>query len=232
MCQRTLEQKSHSQYHTFSIDPHKANSESHLPCIFAYQGTAYKALDSKSLTVEQLSHLEKSLRILSGLYGILHPYNYIQPYRLDMGTKTASLEGMPKNLYEYWGNQIQEHVCGEETTSSKTSSKTAEKVFILNCASQEYAKAMNLKSLEGNVTYKDCVFMVNGKKAASYHAKYARGLMVRFVATNLCKTVEDVKKFDLEGYSFVSETDSTLTFNKSKTSQTSSQPPKKRKKKA
>jgi len=74
---------------------------------------------------------------------------------------------------------------------------------VVNLASQEYFKAVDLKVLKARVI--DCVFeeYKGGKyKIVSFHAKRARGLMARFAACTQAVLPEQLKAFDAEGYRF------------------------------
>ena len=71
--------------------------------IFQFEGDVYKNLDASSLSNEEQDYLNKNLRILSGIYGLLKPSDSMNPYRLEMGTKHDFLGS--KNLYEFLGQQ-------------------------------------------------------------------------------------------------------------------------------
>ena len=78
--------------------------ENARPAIYAYHGDVYEGLDVSSLSQEEVLRLQGSLRILSGLYGILKPLDLIAPYRLEMGIKLAV--GGQANLYDFWRKKI------------------------------------------------------------------------------------------------------------------------------
>ncbi len=169
--------------------------------VLAFNGDVYEGLDAKSLKAEDLAWAQEHVAILSGLYGVLRPLDYMQPYRLEMGTKLANPQG--KDLYKFWGSQISEYL-------NKQLSKQ-EQAVIVNLASQEYFKSVDRKALQARVV--ECVFEDHkgGKyKIISFLAKRARGLMARYAVLKRVKTVEQLKKFNLEGYAFeasVSEPD-------------------------
>ena len=58
---------------------------------------------------EKVDLLQDTVRIISGLYGLLKPLDLIQPYRLEMGTKMPV--GASKNLYEFWSRGKVPGVC-------------------------------------------------------------------------------------------------------------------------
>ncbi len=161
--------------------------------VLAFNGDVYGGLDAKTLDAKALAWLQDHVGILSGLYGVLRPLDYMQPYRLEMGTQLANARG--KNLYEFWGSQIAEHL---NTCLRKDSAPV-----IVNLASVEYFKAVDLNALKARVV--ECVFeeYKGGKyKIVSFHAKRARGLMARFAATHALKKPEQLVGFDAEGYAY------------------------------
>jgi cytoplasmic iron level regulating protein YaaA (DUF328/UPF0246 family) len=161
--------------------------------VLAFNGDVYEGLDAKSLKADDLAWAQEHVAILSGLYGVLRPLDYMQPYRLEMGTKLANPQG--KDLYKFWGTQISDYL-------NKQLSKQ-EQAVVVNLASQEYFKSVDRKALQARVV--ECVFedFKGGKyKIISFLAKRARGLMARYAVLKRVKTVEQLKKFNLEGYAF------------------------------
>jgi uncharacterized protein len=161
--------------------------------VLAFNGDVYEGLDAKTLNAKALAWAQDHVCILSGLYGVLRPLDYMQPYRLEMGTALPNAHG--KNLYAFWGTQIAEHL---NTRLQKEASPV-----VVNLASVEYFKAVDLKALKARVV--DCVFedYKGGKyKIISFHAKRARGLIARFAASHAVKKIEELKAFDAEGYAF------------------------------
>ncbi len=160
--------------------------------IFAFTGDVYKGFDAKSLSKTELENTQDKLRILSGLYGVLKPLDLIKAYRLEMGSKFANTKG--KNLYEFWGNSITDFLNDEMANDN-------EKILI-NLASNEYFKSINIKKLEAKIITPIFKEEKNGKfKIISIYAKRARGLMSRFIIKNNIESVEDIKAFDCENYS-------------------------------
>jgi uncharacterized protein len=161
----------------------------------------YEGLDAKTLSPKQLEWGQDHLCILSGLYGVLRPLDWMQPYRLEMGTTLQTDKG--SNLYKFWGPQIAEHL-NTRLAADKTP-------VIVNLASQEYFKAVDLKTLKARVI--ECVFedFKGGKyKIISFNAKRARGLMARYAIQHRITHPEGLLGFDLEGYAYdpqVSEPD-------------------------
>jgi cytoplasmic iron level regulating protein YaaA (DUF328/UPF0246 family) len=161
--------------------------------VLAFNGDVYGGLDAKTLDATAIGWLQQHVCILSGLYGVLRPLDYMRPYRLEMGTQLAGAHG--KNLYEFWGSQIAQHL--------NTRLKSEVSPLVVNLASQEYFKAVDQKALHARVI--DCVFedYKGGKyKIISFHAKRARGLMARFAAMHQVVLPEQLKVFEAEGYAF------------------------------
>jgi cytoplasmic iron level regulating protein YaaA (DUF328/UPF0246 family) len=161
--------------------------------VMAFNGDVYEGLDAKSLKAEDLAWAQEHVCILSGLYGVLRPLDWMQPYRLEMGTALENPQG--KNLYKFWGSQIAEHL-NERLQADKTP-------VVVNLASQEYFKAVDTKTLKARVI--ECVFedWKGGKyKVISFLAKRARGLMARYAATQHLSTPKQLEKFKLEGYAY------------------------------
>ncbi|WP_300436697.1 peroxide stress protein YaaA [Christiangramia sp.] len=181
----------YTRYQEFEEEHNKKNSR---PAMYAFNGDVYTGLDSYSIPTEKLDRLQDTLRILSGMYGILRPLDLIQPYRLEMGT-SIGIE-RKNNLYEVWQKKV---------TNFLNSEMEDEELF-LNLASNEYFKAVDTEKLKVPVispVFKD---FKNGKlKIISFFAKKARGSMVRYIIDNDCKTLEDVKGFDYDDYRYSEE---------------------------
>lgn len=169
--------------------------------LLAFNGDVYEGLDAGSLSQPDLDWAQTHVGILSGLYGILRPLDWMQPYRLEMGTKLPNPRG--KDLYAWWGDTLAEHL-------NRQLAEQGDNV-IVNLASQEYFKSVKRKALKARVV--ECVFedWKGGKwKIISFHAKRARGLMARYAITHRAKTPADLLGFDVEGYAYdaaVSEPD-------------------------
>ena len=162
--------------------------------VLAFNGDVYEGLAAKTLNAAQLDWAQAHLCILSGLYGVLRPLDLMQPYRLEMSTTLATEKG--SNLYQFWGSQISDYL--NQRAAAETSP------VIVNLASEEYFKAVDLKALKAPVV--NCVFedYKNGKyKIISFHAKRARGLMARYAIEKRAATVQKLESFNVEGYAFV-----------------------------
>lgn len=165
--------------------------ENARPALYTFDGDVYTGLDGYSIPLDKLDTLQGSLRILSGLYGLLKPLDLMQAYRLEMGTKLPI--GESKNLYEFW-----------KTTITKSLNKELEKdELFINLASNEYFSAIDVKALKVPVITPDFKDYKDGKlKIISFFAKKARGMMVRYIIDTDAKTLDDLKGFNYDGYQF------------------------------
>jgi len=167
----------------------KSNSKQ---AILAFKGDVYQGLDAESLSETELIWAQKHVRILSGLYGILKPMDLMQPYRLEMGTKFATKRG--QNLYDFWNSIITEEL-NKNFSSDNTN--------LLNLASNEYFKSINVSELKANVISPVFMDKKNGKyKIISFFAKKARGLMTRYVIKNRIEDITNIQNFEEGGYFF------------------------------
>ena len=191
--------------------PHNAKQS-----VLAFNGDVYDGLNAKTLSRDDLDWAQAHLCILSGLYGVLRPLDLMQPYRLEMGT--ALKVGRPDNLYQYWSKLIAPYLnekLGErlgERLSDQLSELPGQRPHgdanpvVINLASQEYFKSVNLKLLKARVV--ECVFedFSSGRyKVVSFFAKKARGMMARHAITHRIQTPEKLQSFSQEGYLFHAE---------------------------
>lgn len=164
--------------------------------LFAFNGDVYEGLDAYRLPTDDVLWAQNHLRMLSGLYGALRPLDWMQPYRLEMGTRLANPQG--GNLYAYWGRQIAQHINDLQAQEANP--------VVINLASQEYFKSVDLKHLRARVV--ECVFedyKGGAYKIISFHAKRARGLMARYIITHRLTQPEQLMAFDSEGYAYAAE---------------------------
>ena len=162
--------------------------------VLAFNGDVYGGLNAATLPADAMAWTQEHLCILSGLYGVLRPLDWMQPYRLEMGTRLANPYGA--TLYKYWGTHIADYL-NQRLRADATP-------VVVNLASQEYFKAVDRKALKAQVV--ECVFeelRSNGQyKIISFMAKRARGLMVRFAADHRLSLPQQLQAFDLESYCF------------------------------
>ncbi|TNE36578.1 MAG: peroxide stress protein YaaA [Alphaproteobacteria bacterium] len=161
--------------------------------VYAFNGDTYMGLDAGTMDEADIDYAQDHLRILSGLYGLVRPLDLIQPYRLEMGTRLDTERG--ENLYQFWGDRIAKKI-------NSLMKEQTEKCLV-NLASTEYFKAVDLKSLKTPVVtpvFKE----VKGDvaKVISFSAKRARGMMARYMIRNRIDRPEGLKEFTEAGYGF------------------------------
>ena len=161
------------------------------PAMYAFNGDVYTGLDAYTIPTAKLNKLQDTLRILSGLYGLLKPLDLIQAYRLEMGTQMAI--GDKKNLYEFWKKEITEAL----------NSELKEGELFVNLASKEYFDAVDAKALKVPVITPEFKDYKDGElRMVSFFAKKARGMMVRYIIDKNVKTLKGLKGFNYDGYNF------------------------------
>ena len=159
--------------------------------IYTFSGDVYRGLDSYTIDEGKIDFMQNSVRIISGLYGLLKPLDLIQPYRLEMGTKMSVDDN--KNLYEYWRQRITSQLNKELTNNEP----------ILNLASNEYFKAIDTKVVKTDIYTANFKQLKNGEyKTIAIFSKKARGMMTRFIIDNNITDLNDLKSFDCDGYLF------------------------------
>ncbi len=160
--------------------------------LLAFDGDVYARIDKGNFTKKDFDFAQKTVRILSGFYGVLKPLDLIQPYRLEMGTDFKKFQFLSKNLYEFWGDKIADYFNDE-----------AGGKMIINLASEEYFSALNLKKVESkiiNIAFKEK--KGDALKIIGINAKKARGLMTNFAIKNKISNPQDLKEFEEEKYRF------------------------------
>jgi len=163
------------------------------PAAFTFDGDTYAGLEARRMEPDTLQWAQGHLRILSGLYGLLRPLDAIQPYRLEMGSKLANPKGA--DLYAFWGSKIAKALNAQAT---ETGAKA-----LINCASMEYFGAVDLKALKLPVVTPVFLEQRDGEaKVVSFWAKKARGAMARFICQHHLTNPDDLRGFDLGGYSY------------------------------
>lgn len=187
---KKLAELNYARYQVLGLNE---NIKSARQAIFTFDGEVYAGFDAYSLQKKKFEFTQSTIRILSGLYGILKPFDLIEPYRLEMGSDIAS--GRKKNLYQYWS---------EKVTNSLNEDLRSSSGVLLNLASIEYSKVINRKELKGKLV--DIDFLEDekegGYKNISFFSKKARGLMARYIVEHSIVKLEDIKSFDAADYQF------------------------------
>ncbi|MBI4900748.1 MAG: peroxide stress protein YaaA [Actinobacteria bacterium] len=171
--------------------------ENARPALLMFAGDVYQGMAARTrFDDEDFTEAARTLRILSGLYGLLRPLDLIQPYRLEMGVRLATERG--RSLYEWWGDRITRLV------RSDLGESPGERVLV-NLASHEYASAVDLDALDAPVISPR--FEDQGPrgdwKVISFSAKRARGEMAAWLVRERVRTARDLTRFDAGGYRYV-----------------------------
>jgi cytoplasmic iron level regulating protein YaaA (DUF328/UPF0246 family) len=192
-------------YDRFKAWDPKHNLENSRPAIVAYAGQIYQQIHEKEFSEQQAMYLQDSLRILSGLYGVVRPYDLIQPYRLEMNATLKNPVG--SNLYTFWGDKL--------THSLNYDIDKHELDVVVDLASEEYDHGIDPKKLHAPLLR----VVFNQRKGdevlnLGLLAKKARGMMIDFMAKNRIYDVAQLETFSGDGYSFTSKTATSLLFTK------------------
>ena len=159
------------------------------PAILAYEGIQYQYMAPGVFSQGEYDYVQTHLRILSGFYGLLRPFDGVTPYRLEMQAKLAV--GGARDLYGFWGDRLARRLFAETDC-------------ILNLASKEYSLCVS-RFLEPSVRFVTCVFgqEKDGKiLEQGTQCKMARGEMVRYLAETGAETLEAGRGFDRLDYRF------------------------------
>lgn len=185
-----LAELNYQRYLDWDPDFHQNNSRI---AIQAFNGDVYQGLDFQSFNEEDIDFAQDSIRILSGLHGLLRPLDLIKPYRLEMGTSLAV--GRRKDLYHFWQEDVTRRLRNELAAE--------EHPLIVNLASEEYARVVDFKKLKVDIikpVFKD--YSKGQFKVLSFFAKKARGMMAAWIVKNRVEKAEELKKFNESGYRF------------------------------
>src|SRR6056297_849849 len=169
------------------------------PAILSFEGLQYKYMGSGVFSTKEFEYLEEHLRILSGFYGIIRPFDGVVPYRLEMQSKLGG-ENLD-SLYKFWDDKLAKQLFSETST-------------ILNLASKEYSYSIS-KYLNDRIKFITCVFgeKIDGKiKEKGTLAKMARGDMVRYMGENHIEDIESIKDFNRLDYIYAEEHSDENTF--------------------
>ena len=159
--------------------------------VYAFSGDVYRGLDAYSIENDKIDFMQNSVRIISGLYGLIKPLDLIQPYRLEMGTKLSFDSN--KNLYDFWRKKITE----------KLNNELIDNEPLINLASNEYFKAIDTKVIKSDIYYVNFKQFKNGSyKTIAIFSKKARGMMTRFIINNQIDDINGLKLFDYDDYSY------------------------------
>jgi len=177
------------RFQTWETPFHNGNAKQ---AMLSFTGEVYRGLNANTFNEPEFEFAQAHIRILSGLYGVLKPLDLIQPYRLEMGT-SLKYSAKVSNLYQFWGDKIREYF----------ESESHENQDIINLSSNEYFKVIRPKEINNRIIHCHFKDFKNGEyKMLMTYAKNARGAMARYIVKNQIESIEGLKGFDLNGYSF------------------------------
>jgi cytoplasmic iron level regulating protein YaaA (DUF328/UPF0246 family) len=180
----------YARYQSFEDSFNKSNSK---PAIDAFRGDVYKAFQDQRLSEAGYEFAQRHIRILSGLYGVLRPWDLIQPYRLEMGTVLENPRG--ENLYKFWRTTV--------TKSLASELKKSPVPVLLNLASKEYFGVVDLDALVYPCVHVHFKERSGDKlRVIALKAKRARGVMAQWLAANKVDSLASLKTFSDSGYKF------------------------------
>lgn len=169
------------------------------PAILSYEGIQYRYMSPGIFTEQQLTYVQEHLRILSGFYGLLRPFDGVTPYRLEMQAKLPAAG--KKDIYTFWGDQLAKALFAETDC-------------IVNLASKEYSTCIS-RYLPESIRFVTCVFgeEKNGKVVEkATMCKMARGEMVRYMAEHEVRKPEEIRAFDRLQFTFSPERSDASTY--------------------
>lgn len=180
------------RYQSYEAEHTRANSR---PAVLAFNGDVYQGMDAHSFDARDLTESQKTLRILSGMYGILRPLDLIQPHRLEMGTKLATSRG--KHLYDWWGTQVTDALRHDIDASPGSD-------VLVNLASGEYFKVVDTARLDCRVISPRFEDRDDDgvPRVVSFHAKRARGAMAGWLVRDRIRTASRIVEFTGLGYAY------------------------------
>ena len=196
----SLGELNHERFVDFELPLTTANAR---PAVLTFAGDVYRGMQAASWSGWDFNFAQKTVRILSGLFGVLRPLDLIAPYRLEMGTRLAGPWGA--NLYEYWDDQIAKSVSASIADSPGTAA-------LVNLASVEYFSAIDETHIDWPVvTPRFLDAKGDGEhKVVSFFAKYARGAMASWMVQNRVKSIKALTGFDGLGYRYDEATSTKL----------------------
>ena len=165
------------------------------PAVLTFAGDTYQGLDAWSFDARDLTEAQKTVRILSGLYGLLRPLDLVQPYRLEMGTRLATSRG--STLYDFWGTAITDLLAADLEDSPGPR-------VLVDLASEEYYRSVQADRLDATVVTPRFLDQApNGDwRVISFLAKWARGAMAGWIVRNRIRSVRALREFDVAGYTY------------------------------
>ncbi len=158
-----------------------------LAAVESFRGDIYSGLRALDFTPAERQYAQEHLYILSGLYGILRPYDAILPYRLEAAYRIPDTPF--DNLYAFWKDDIAA-ILTKNTT-------------IINLMSKEYEKLVTPYLPQRIIRPRFLTVHPKTKKPTlvAVHLKIARGAYARWLIKNQVHDF-DPTQFDDLGYHY------------------------------
>lgn len=189
------------RFQSFTMVSTTSNS---YPALWLFRGDVYQSLQADTWDQKTITYAINHLKILSGLYGVLNPLDLVQAYRLEMGIKLANPLGI--NLYQFWSETVTNYLNNQLLSHSNP--------CIINLASTEYAKVINMKQLNAPFIEINFYEQKNGQtKMIGIYAKKARGLMAKFLMQNQIDDLKNIREFNDSGYKYCATSSSEFKIN-------------------
>ena len=187
-----LAELNHERFQDWELPFTAANAR---PAVLAFAGDVYMGMEAKTFTERDFTHAQKTLRILSGLYGVLRPLDLMQPYRLEMGSSITI--GRAKDLYGFWGNTITDVLNADMAQSPGSRA-------LINLASNEYFGAVDARAIDARIV---SPMFLDSKddgepRIVSFFAKGARGAMAGWIIRSRIKSPRALREFEGMGYRY------------------------------
>lgn len=164
-----------------------------VPAVLAYDGDAYRTLDAVTMSVENWLYLNRHMRILSALYGVMKPFDCVVPSRVGFDATAVRPDG--RGLYDYWRDTVTQSL-------NRAMEETGDDVLV-NLASAEFSRVIDRRALAGKMVTPVFQDIRQGKaRVVSLYAKQARGLMMRYAAVHAITDAGELRRFDEGGYRF------------------------------
>jgi len=173
------------------------------PAAFLFSGDTFNGLQIRTFDYTSLDLAQRKLRILSGLYGLLRPFDQISPYRLEMGTGIKYILG--EQLPEFWKDDITNSV-NNDLIKNKSQ-------YLFNLSSNEYFESIKKEKIKSKIINFDFKKLENKSlKNIGMMIKKCRGSMAKFLLTNNIDSLAEIKKFSELGFKFHSFDESVNKF--------------------
>lgn len=166
------------------------------PAFWAYRGDVFKGLQAWTLDRAGTDFAQAHVLIPSAVYGLVRPYDAIEPYRLEMNAKLA-VDGN-NDLHSYWGERLAEYILQLPCLDDE----------LCVLSSEEYSKAL-VGRLPKRIRVVTPAFIdrkPSGKEAqVPIYNKMMRGVMGRWIVDHQIDSTAALVNFSGHGYAYSAE---------------------------